>query len=150
MIKTRITSAICTPLAGVKCSAGWAQTQQLMEHTKGTLRLIPAEPLRIVELIEFDVRENLDGVYALVPDFTMSIVRSAEDGDRDAAMEKQKVLSDFLDLLCRNRVFPAVSEFFKIRSIPEHVTVAPHQPLSEEEQTAFREDPALKRILDAC
>ena len=136
-------------IVGVKCSAGWDHTQALMERVNDNARLIPAEPLQIAKLIDLGVRHNLDGVYAVLPALTMSIVRAAERGDRDTAAERQRALTDFLSVMKEYGVFAVVSEYFRIRGIPGHVGASPYQPLTEEQQAIFAVHPALKAVIAA-
>lgn len=134
-------------IVGVKCSGDWQEAQKLMSRVRDGFRVIPAQPQRILELVKLGIRDNLDGVYSLVPEFTLSIATAAEAGDEEIAEERQNVLNDFLQLLIRHGLYAAVSELFKVRGIGGHVTVAPYRPLSTEEAASFRADPALKRIL---
>lgn len=133
-------------IVGIKCSAGWEHTQALMEKVGEHVRLIPAEPLRMLELIERGIPHNLDGVFAVLPALTMSIVRAAEDGDAHTAAARQQCLVDFLSVMKEFGVFAVVSELLRTRGIPGHVGPAPYRPLTEEQRAAVTDHPAWKAV----
>lgn len=134
---------------GIKCSGEWAWTRQLMDRVGDRFRVIPAQPHLVDELIRVGVSDNLDGIYALVPRWTVAIAVAAEQGDWAMAAQRQRRLSELLSVLTtRYPLFPAVTAVLNARGISGCVAPAPMRPLEPEQREALLAEPLVKQLLD--
>jgi len=49
-----------------------------MDRVGDAFRVVPAQPLLVDMLVRCGVRENLDGVFAILPGLAVSVVEAAE------------------------------------------------------------------------
>ncbi len=134
-------------IAGIKCSGAWQGTRQLMGATAGRLRVIPAQPLLMDQLIRLGVEENLDGIYSLFPELTVQIIESAESDRWDEAEKLTRELSDILCVLVEYKVMPAALAILNARGIYSATTPRPIKPLCSQKQKQLLEEPAISRHL---
>lgn len=133
---------------GIKCSGEWAWTRQLIDRVGDRFRVIPAQPHLVDELIHVGVRDNLDGIYALAPRWTVDIAVAAEQGDWTTAAERQRRLSGLLTVLTtRYPLFPAATALLNVRGIPGKVAPEPMQPLDSEQLASLLAEPLVKQLL---
>lgn len=135
-------------IAGIKCSVPWEWTRQLVDVAPARLRVIPAQPYLLDQLIRLGVRDNLDGIYGLVPELTAAIVVAAEREAWAEAARLQAELADFGRLLAPYGLFPAATAILNARGIPGSVAPAPIQPLTDARRVQLLAEPALTRQLD--
>jgi 4-hydroxy-tetrahydrodipicolinate synthase len=133
-------------IRGIKCSDEWATTRRLMDHVRDDFRVVPAQPLLVDELIRCGVRSNLDGIFAIVPDLTASIVEAAERDDWQQAAARQQELTELLCLV-RDKypLFPACSAILNARGIPGKVFPLPLRPLEPRQQEQLFDEPLVRQ-----
>ena len=84
--------------------------------------MVPAQPLIVDTLVRCGVRENLDGIYSILPGLSMSIVAAAEKGDYALAAARQADLTEFLMLIITAYpLFPACTAILNARGVPGKV-----------------------------
>lgn len=129
-LETVLTLSQHPNIRGIKCSGPWPATRRLMAHVDDRFRVIPAQPEIVDMLVQCGVRSNLDGIFAVVPELTASIVEAAEQGDGKLAAARQSELTELLRLVCsRYPLFPACSALLNARGIPGNFFPAPMRPL---------------------
>lgn len=137
-------------ICGIKCSCEWAATRQLMDRVGDGFRVVPAQANMVDMLVRCGVRDNLDGVYSIVPDLTASIVEAAERGDYSLAAVQQGKLNEFLQLIVEKYpLFPACSAILAARGIPGRVHPTPMKPLDSEVSERFFNEPLIRELLGA-
>jgi 4-hydroxy-tetrahydrodipicolinate synthase len=129
-------------IRGIKCSAPWDWTRQLMDLVGDRFRVIPAQAHLVDTLIRCGVQSNLDGIFALAPRWVVDIAEAAERGDWGLAAERQRRLSALLHLVAnRYPLFPACTALLNACGVPGNVAPAPMKPLAPEQQRALLSEP---------
>ena len=114
-------------------------------------RVIPAQPLMIDLLVRGGVRDNLDGIFSVVPDLAVCIAAAAEQGDYAKAAERQQQLAMLLDVVCNKYpLLPACSAILQARGIPARVHPIPMWPLSEEHTEQLLAEPVLQGLFSSA
>jgi 4-hydroxy-tetrahydrodipicolinate synthase len=134
-------------IAGIKCSGVWQATRQMIDAVAGRLRVIPAQPSMISQLIRLGIRDNLDGIYSIFPELTARIVETSEAGRWDEAESLGLDLSEITRALGRYGVMPAVTAVLNARGIPAMVLPRPLRPLDENQRAKLLDEPAIIRHL---
>lgn len=135
-------------IRGVKCSFSWDETRQVLDRAGDRLRVIPAQPHLVDMLIRCGVRDNLDGIYGVAPEWTMAIVRAAEAGDWETAAAVQRRLSELHHLLTSSYpLFPACTVILNARGVAGHVVPRPRRPLDARTAAALLAEPLVRHLL---
>lgn len=135
-------------IRGIKCSGAWAATRRLMDCVGDTFRVVPAQPEMVDMLVRCGVRDNLDGIYSIVPDLATSIVEAAERGNYSLATLQQSKLTDFLRLVVNGYpLFPACSAILNARGIPGKVHPRPMKSLDGAQSEKLFHEPMLRAVL---
>lgn len=132
-------------IAGVKCSIPWEQTRPLIDAAPRGFRIIPAQPCILDQLVRLGIKDNLDGIYGLVPELTAAILIAAENGRWEQAAHLQADMAALSKVLGTYGVFPAATAILNARGIPGSVAPAPMQPLSAERRDQLLREPVLVR-----
>jgi 4-hydroxy-tetrahydrodipicolinate synthase len=134
-LETVLTLSKHPNILGIKCSGEWTGTRRLMDHVCSDFRVVPAQPQLVDMLIRCGIRDNLDGIYAIVPPLASAIARAAEQGDYATATHYQKKLTDLLHFLISNySLFPACSVLLNARGVPGKVHQTPMKSLTSEQK----------------
>ena len=134
-------------IAGIKCSGPWQGTRQLMGAMAGRIRVIPAQPLMMDQLIRLGVQDNLDGIYSIFPELTIKIIEAAESEQWTESEKLTHELSELLLVLVRYGVMSAALAILNARGIYSATTPRPIKPLSKEKQKNLLKEPAIARHL---
>jgi 4-hydroxy-tetrahydrodipicolinate synthase len=135
-------------IRGCKCSGEWSATRLLMDRVDGGFRVMPAQPLLVDMLARCGVRENLDGIFSLVPGLAVSIVEAAGRGDYAEAAARQGRLTEFLNrILATGRLFPACTAILNARGVPGRVHVAPMKSLDSATIEKLLADPIVQEAM---
>jgi len=136
---------------GIKCSGEYTGTRRLMDRVGDTFRVVPAQPLLVDMLVRCGVRENLDGVFAILPGLAVSIVEAAEKGDHASAAARQSDLTEFLHLIVgKYPLFPACTVVLNARGVPGRVHPVPMKTLDASQASKLLDEPLLRRLLGAA
>ena len=76
-------------IRGIKCSGEWTVTRRLMDHVGDGFRVVPAQPTLVDMLVRCGVRDNLDGIFGILPALAVSVVEAAERGDYPMAASRR-------------------------------------------------------------
>jgi 4-hydroxy-tetrahydrodipicolinate synthase len=135
-------------IRGIKCSGEWTGTRRLMDRVGDSFRVVPAQPLIVDTLARCGVRENLDGVYSLVPGLSTSIVEAVERGDFVAASAHQNELTELLMLIVTAYpLFPACTAILNARGVPGKVNPTPMKSLDAAQVEKLLADDRVKKHL---
>jgi 4-hydroxy-tetrahydrodipicolinate synthase len=135
-------------IRGIKCSGEWTETRRLMDRVGPGFRVVPAQPGIVDMLVRCGVRNNLDGIYAVLPDLTARIVEAAESGDFDRAATEQGRLTEFRQLLLtKYPLFPACTAILNARGVPGRVHPTPIKPLEPDARERFFSEPLIRELV---
>lgn len=132
-------------IAGIKCSGAWQGTRELMDSLEGQLRVIPAQPLLMDQLIRLGVQDNLDGIYSIFPELTVKILKAAESEQWEQAKRLVQDLSEILVVLRRYGVMAAAFAVLNARGIESAALPRPLQLLDRDQQEKILSEPAIVR-----
>ena len=94
------------------------------------------------------VRDNLDGIYSIVPELAASIVEAAEAGDYPLAAQYQSKLTEFLLVVAvRYPLFPACTAILNSRGVPGKVHQIPMPSLEPAEVDRLLSEPEVRSLL---
>ncbi|MFM8496687.1 MAG: dihydrodipicolinate synthase family protein [Planctomycetia bacterium] len=140
-------------IRGIKVSDDWSATRQLVHMLQESgapesFRVIPAQPLLVDVLAREGADGNLDGVFALAPAWTRSIVDAVATGGDMLAAERQRRLARLLDALRGPwPLFPACTAILNARGIPGTVAPRPMQPLAADQRERLLALPVVRELL---
>jgi 4-hydroxy-tetrahydrodipicolinate synthase len=133
---------------GIKCSGEWTATRRLMDHVGDEFRVVPAQCDILDMLVRCGVRSNLDGIYAVLPDLSASIVDAAERGDYALAAVQQRKLTEFRQLLLtKYSLFPACEAVLTARGVPGKFHPAPVKSLDRGQLERFFNEPLIRELV---
>jgi dihydrodipicolinate synthase/N-acetylneuraminate lyase len=99
-------------------------------------------------LVRCGVHDNLDGIYAVLPDLTTSIVEAAEASDYPLAAARQGKLTEFRQLLLtKYPLFPACTVILNARGVPGKVYPAPMKPLDAGQVERLFGEPLIRELV---
>jgi 4-hydroxy-tetrahydrodipicolinate synthase len=134
-------------IRGVKCSNGWTETRRLMDCVANGFRVVPAQANMVDMLVRCGVRDNLDGIFSIVPDLTASIAEASECGDYALAASQQGKLTEFLQLIVtKYPLFPACSALLNAKGVPGRVHPSPMKSLEPEYWERLRGEPIVREL----
>jgi 4-hydroxy-tetrahydrodipicolinate synthase len=135
-------------IRGIKCSGEWSATRRLMDHVDEGFRVVPAQPNLVDMLVRCGVRENLDGIFSILPGLSSSIVEAADRGDYPQASARQQKLTEFLLLIATGYpLFPACTAILNARGVPGKVHPSPIKVLKPEEKERLLKEPLVQELL---
>ena len=115
---------------GVKSSCDFDDTRQLIDTVGNGFRVIVAQPNLVDVLLHYGVSEHLDGIWAIMPQWTVALGKAADNGDWSAAAQYQKQLSAVRNLL-RKYGFGSFTDLMNARGIPGDFVPRPSARLDD-------------------
>jgi 4-hydroxy-tetrahydrodipicolinate synthase len=110
---------------GIKASCDPEWTKELLRRMGDRFRVIIAQPTLVPSLIREGVHEHLDGIFSVMPAWTMTMFHAADAGDCAKADEYQARIKRLLDLVVPSGVFPGVTAILNACGIPGKCSPAP-------------------------
>jgi 4-hydroxy-tetrahydrodipicolinate synthase len=133
---------------GIKCSGEYTGTRRLMDRVGDKFRVVPAQPLIVDSLVRCGVRENLDGVFAVLPGLAVGIAEAAENGDYSKAAALQGDMTEFLHLITgKYPLFPACTVILNARGVPGRVHPFPMKTLDASQASTLLDEPLVRKLL---
>jgi 4-hydroxy-tetrahydrodipicolinate synthase len=133
---------------GIKCSGEFTGTRRLMDHVGDKFRVVPAQPLIVDMLVRCGVRENLDGIFGILPGLSVGIAEAAEKGDYTLAASRQSDLTEFLHLIVgKYPLFPACTVVLNARGIPGRVHPVPMKTLDAGQAAKLLDEPLVRKLI---
>jgi dihydrodipicolinate synthase/N-acetylneuraminate lyase len=133
-------------IAGIKCSGSLEDALDLIHRADPAFRVIVAKADQVDTLCQQGIRNHLDGVFSLVPEWTNNIARAAENEDWAAAAAAQRLVSETLKVLHQHGVFPTYSALLNARGIPGCFAPRPLRPLEESTLRELLESPLVESL----
>jgi 4-hydroxy-tetrahydrodipicolinate synthase len=135
-------------IVGIKASCEAAWTKELIRRMGDRFRIIIAQPTIVDALLREGISEHLDGLFAVAPVWTMSLVRAAQAGDWDRASEYQRRLIRLLELIKPEGVFPGVTAILNARGISGKFSPAPMTPqLDADARRKLFDEPVIQELI---
>lgn len=136
-------------IAGIKCSSSADKARQIMQALPDSdFRVFVAAPDRLGQLVaEGQFVDHLDGIYALAPHWSMSVVRAAQRGDTDAMQQGQNQLLQLRDALRKHGGMSALTVLMNNAGIPGNFAPAPFLPPTRTQKNALLDTPVIRRLL---
>jgi len=135
-------------IVGIKASCEAAWTKELIRRMGDRFRIIIAQPTMVDALLREGICEHLDGIFAVAPAWTMSLVRAAQAGDWELAGAYQQRLIRLLELVKPEGVFPGVAAIFNARGIPGKFSPAPMTPqLDADARARLFDEPIIQELI---
>ena len=135
-------------IVGIKASCEAAWTRELIRRLGDRFRIIIAQPTMVDSLLREGICEHLDGLFAVAPAWTMSLVRAAQSGDWDLAGTYQRRLVRLLELVKPGGVFPAVTAILNARGISGKFSPAPMTPqLDADARRKLFDEPIIQELI---
>ena len=135
-------------IQGIKCTRDegeWAR--QIIPLVDDSFRVMAGHGALVDMLIRAGVREHVDGVHSLFPQWTLGIAEAADQGDWDLAAKRQEVLSEFIhSVLSRYPVWPSCTAILNARGIPGNVAPRPMCPLDQQTSEQLLAEPTVMRL----
>jgi len=134
---------------GIKCSDHYVTIRPVMDVDNDSFRVIVAQPQLMDTLLRSGVKEHLDGVYILVPEWIEGMVTATAAEDWVELARIQRDLSELLRIL---QAFPAplfstVTALMNLRGIPGNFAPRPMRPLTEAEREQLTALPLIQKIV---
>jgi len=137
-------------IRGIKCSDSAHETRVLIEALKANgsdCRVIVAQPMLLDVLVKHGVRDHLDGVFAIAPEWGSAIVKHTEAGEDDEALAYQRDLVEFLNLLRSRNTFAAFSALMNARGVPGRYAPRPYRLLTDEQVEELLSRAIVRKLL---
>jgi 4-hydroxy-tetrahydrodipicolinate synthase len=137
-------------IRGIKCSDDMRESRVLIEalKTRGSdFRVIVAQPMLLDALVRHGVREHLDGIFAVAPDWASAIARHTEAGEHDKASAYQHDLIEMLTFMRQINVRGAFTELMNARGVPGRFAPRPFHMLTPGQAETLRSQPTIQRLL---
>lgn len=133
---------------GIKCSDHFVTIRPVMDTVGDEFRVIVAQPNLMDVLLRSGVREHLDGIYGLVPEWIEKMVAATESENWTELALVQQDLSELLRLLVTSSapLFSTVTAILNMRGIPGNFAPRPIRPLTANEQSELMEHPLVQKI----
>jgi 4-hydroxy-tetrahydrodipicolinate synthase len=134
-------------IAGIKCSGDVTLARVLAAAVAGTgFRLIFAQPQLVDVLLRSGLMEQLDGVYAVFPNWVKRLKAALAAADWQAAGKLCQLMSKVFPVLLKHNVMPAMTAILNARSIPGNFAPRPYRTLPPDEVEAIVNDPAVRAL----
>lgn len=134
-------------IKGIKCSDNFDVTRGLIAATAGRTRVIVAQPLLVDAVLREGAHEHLDGVFPLVPEWTVAIGRAADAGDWARAATYQAKLSAILAVLVKHGIFPAATAIANARGVAGRLGPRPFRMLDAAARDRCLAEPIVVELL---
>lgn len=133
---------------GIKCSDHFVTIRPVLDSIGDEFRVIVAQPNLMDVLLRSGVREHLDGIYGLVPEWIEKMVAATEAENWNELALIQQDLSELLRLLVTSPapLFSTVTAILNMRGIPGNFAPRPMRPLTSAEQAQLAEHPLVQKI----
>jgi len=133
---------------GIKCSDHFVTIRPVTDSIGHEFRVIVAQPNLMDVLLRSGVREHLDGIYVLVPEWIEKMVAATEAENWEELSLVQRDLSELLRVLLSNSapLFATVTALLNMRGIPGNFAPRPIRAITAAEHAALMESPIVQKI----
>ncbi len=133
-------------IRGIKCSEDFSDTRQTIDAVPEDFRVIVAQPHLLDVLIRHGIWEHLDGVWAIMPKWTVAVGQCAAKGDWAGAAEYQRRIIAVRNLLFKYG-FGSFSNMMNARGIPGYFAPRPFARLDEAKAKELLNEPIMQKLI---
>ncbi len=133
-------------IAGVKASCEIGFVRCLIDAVGESFRVIVANGGLVDMLLHHGMYEQLEGMFAIAPRWTVAIGQAAAEGDWEQAARCQRKLSRLKDLISTYG-FGCFTNLMNARGIPGRFVPRPLCQLSEIQQESLLQEPIAQELL---
>ena len=134
-------------IRGIKCSDDFADTRQLIDAAPDDFRVIVAQPFLTDMLIRHGVLEHLEGIWAIMPKWTIALGQCADKGDWVGAAKYQQQMFAVRDLLIVKYGFGSFSNMMNARGIPGCFVPKPFPKLDDAKAKGLLAEPMMQKLI---
>jgi len=132
---------------GAKLSCDVDFIRQLYDRIGDKFRIITASPNLVDVCLKYGLTEHLDGVWAIMPGWTVALGECAARGDWEGAAKYQRQITEVRNLLLKYG-FAAFAEMMNARGIPGDFVPRPSSRLSESQKETLLNEPIMKKLIE--
>ena len=131
---------------GAKLSCDVDFIRQLYDRIGDKFRIITASPNLVDVCLKHGLMEHLDGVWDIMPRWTVALGECAVKGDWEGAASYQRQITDVRNLLPKYG-FAAFTNMMNARGIPGNFVPRPFSRLSESQKENLLNEPIMKKLI---
>lgn len=152
VVGTKISLETCVTLsrhpniAGAKLSCSPDFSRQLMDAVGDTFRIIVAQPDLVDMLIQFGIKNHLDGIWTLTPGWAYKIRLAAETNDWETAAKYTRKMSAVRGLLPKYGR-GSITDIMNARGIEGNFVGKPFKRLDAAKKRELLNEPILKELV---
>ena len=133
-------------IRGIKCSDDFSRIRQVIDAAPEDFRVIVAQSHLVDVLLRHGVCEHLDGVWAIMPRWTLALGECAAKGDWAGAAECQQQIIAVRKLLFEYG-FGSFSNMMNARGIPGCFAPRPFARLDEAKAKELLNEPIMQKLI---
>ena len=133
-------------IKGIKASCNFDDTRQLIDAVSDSFRVIVAQPNLVDVLLHHGVCEHLDGVWAIMPKWTVAIGQCAARDDWAGAAKYQQQITAIRNLIPKYG-FAVFTNMMNARGIPGDFVPRPFRRLTPTQNEELLNKPIMKQLL---
>ncbi|MBN1553890.1 MAG: dihydrodipicolinate synthase family protein [Phycisphaerae bacterium] len=134
-------------IRGAKMSCDMDFARQVMDRVGGDFRFIVASPNLIDVLLRSGIYEHLDGMWSILPGWTVALGECVVKGDYQGAAEYQRRITEVRNLL-RDYGASSYTTMMNARGLPGIYMPLPRTPLSEARKRELLETPVIRQMIE--
>jgi dihydrodipicolinate synthase/N-acetylneuraminate lyase len=134
-------------IRGAKLSCDVDFVRQLIDHVDDSFRIIVAAPNLIDVLLKFGINEHLDGMWSILPGWTVALGQCVVKGDMEGAAKYQQQITEVRNLLAKYS-FSAFTTMMNARGLPGKYAPRPFIPLSEVKKQELLQIPVIRQMIE--
>jgi 4-hydroxy-tetrahydrodipicolinate synthase len=131
-------------IRGLKCSGDLEWTLELIRRFGDRLRVTVVAINQFCSLLLNGVMCHIDGIFALAPAWTQTLVKAALSGDAALAEEYQRRLVRLLALMRQFGSFQTLTALLNARGIPGNYAPLPFRPLAGDALRQLFDEPVVQ------
>jgi len=133
-------------IRGAKLSCDVDFVRQLYDRLAGKFRIIIASPNLVDVCLKYGITEHLDGVWAIMPKWTVALGECAAKGNWEGAKQYQRQITTVRNLIMKYG-FGVFTDMMNARGIPGDFVPRPFARLSEAQKEELLNEPIMKKLI---
>lgn len=134
-------------IRGAKLSCDVDFVRQLIDRVDDSFRIIVASPNLVDVLLKHGISEHLDGMWSIVPGWTVALGQSVMKGDYEAAARYQRLITEARELIAQYS-YSAYTVMMNARGLPGKYAPRPFIPLNKEKKEQLLQTPVMRKLIE--
>ena len=147
-METVLTLAKHPNIPGIKASCAIEFTRSLKDKLGDSFRVIIANAFLVDMLLRFGLYNQLDGMWAIGPRWTVGIGRCAAENDWEGAAENQQKMVKLKEDVIFKYGFGGFTAAMNARGIPGRFAPRPFASLSGQKLEQLMDEPIVQRLIE--